>query len=206
MMVSSAFHQPSRVSLASVLVLVGLSCWPSPTGADPATDVPADCTKRYEAPVAQRYCIDVEEAAHQRVLQSIDGSSNDRTACAAAADTWTAMEVCLNRARRSQSAWELWSLGGEVVEGRLYRDQRWQLIGSGFPSSATCEDAIAIHLNGLTASNLMIERRAVQVGVTALAEPAGSRDRFVASFADGHTFSWTFHCVRANAPSISESP
>ena len=203
---SSAFRQLSRVSLVSVLVLVGLSCSPRPTGADPATDVPATCTKRYEAPVAQRYCIDVEEAARQRVLQSIDVSSNDRTACAAASDTWTAMEVCLNRARRSQFAWELWSLGGEVIGGRLYRDQRWQMIGSGFPSSATCEDAIAIHLNGLSASNLVIERRPLQLGVTALAEPEGSRDRFVASFADGRTFSWTFHCVRANAPSISESP
>ena len=195
------------------LLLFGyyLAFWPAHSAATPPEDIPGYCRSLYEVPALQDYCITLEERARQRLSLRRDIDPGVRSACIATSNTWSVMEACVARVTQAaRYAWALWSFGGELVDLRLFRDERWTMITEFeppfFDSPASCEAAIAEHVNRLGASVLRIEGEPPSAEVRVSSERVGPRDRFVATFSDGRTFSWTFHCVRANTMPYAESP
>ena len=181
--------------------------WSGPSDAAPAND-PRDYCRRYESEWEQQLCVEGEQAARQRALRArlVDVEPNAWAACFNAFDSWGEVETCVDRAKGSVYAWTLWAYGGEVTRGGLFLYRKWDLIASGFESPATCETAIADALRRLSPSTLQIERQPREEEVSTAIEREGPRDKFVATFGDGSTLSWTFHCMRAGSTPGAQAP
>jgi hypothetical protein len=193
-------------------VLMGLSVVGTSANSDAALpdDVAAYCEKLYETDLARRLCVEREEAARLRLSRpgrdDIEAAAWE--ACIAATESWTTMEACIERGRRAGYAWTLWTFGGELVGRRLWRSTDWTYINGPYESPAQCEAGIADFLKRLPAAALEIDRSPSQEteGPNLRIGSVGPRDRFVATFADGRTFAWTFDCVQSNVRSSAQSP